>query len=89
MDRGAWQAKVHGVAKSWTQLHDWTGIVLKNTYMKRQPIEWEKIFAIDVPNMGLISKISFLSFSPHLLKSLKAGSGHSDSPQVPLPLGRH
>ena len=22
MDRGAWQAKVHGVAKSWTQLSD-------------------------------------------------------------------
>lgn len=39
-----------------------------------------EIFAIDVTNMGLISKISFLSFSPHLLKSLKAGSGHSDSP---------
>ena len=37
-------------------------------------------FAIDVTDMGLISKISFLSFSPHLLKSLKAGSGHSDSP---------
>lgn len=56
--------------------------------MKRQPIEGEKIFAIDVPNMGLISKISFLSFSPYLLKSLKAGSGHSNSPQVPLPLAR-
>ena len=22
MDRGAWQATVHGVAKSWTQLND-------------------------------------------------------------------
>ena len=22
VDRGAWQATVHGVAKSWTQLHD-------------------------------------------------------------------
>ena len=22
MDRGAWQARVHGVAKSWTQLRD-------------------------------------------------------------------
>ena len=22
MDRGAWQATVHGVAKSWAQLHD-------------------------------------------------------------------
>ena len=24
MDRGAWQATVHGVAKSWTQLRDFT-----------------------------------------------------------------
>ena len=23
MDRGAWQATVHGVAKSWTQLSDY------------------------------------------------------------------
>ena len=23
-DRGAWRAAVHGVAKSWTQLSDWT-----------------------------------------------------------------
>ena len=25
MDREAWRAAVHGVAKSWTQLSDWTG----------------------------------------------------------------
>ena len=24
MDREAWRAVVHGVAKSWTQLSDWT-----------------------------------------------------------------
>ena len=24
MDRGAWQAAIHGVAKSWTQLNDFT-----------------------------------------------------------------
>ena len=24
MDRGAWQATVHGITKSWTQLSDWT-----------------------------------------------------------------
>ena len=24
MDRGAWRAPVHGVAKGWTQLSDWT-----------------------------------------------------------------
>ena len=24
MDREAWRAAIHGVAKSWTQLSDWT-----------------------------------------------------------------
>ena len=24
MDREAWRAAIHGVAKSWTQLRDWT-----------------------------------------------------------------
>ena len=27
-DREAWRAAVHGVAKSWTQLSDWTEIVV-------------------------------------------------------------
>ena len=26
MDREAWRAAIHGVAKSWTQLSDWTGL---------------------------------------------------------------
>ena len=28
MDREAWRAAVHGVAKSWTQLSDWTELSL-------------------------------------------------------------
>jgi len=28
MDKGAWQAAVHGVAKSWTQLSDYTTTML-------------------------------------------------------------
>ena len=28
MDRAAWRAAVHGVAKSWTQLSDWTELLL-------------------------------------------------------------
>jgi len=27
MDREAWHASVHGVAKSWTQLSDWTELM--------------------------------------------------------------
>ena len=33
MDREAWRAAVHGVAKSWTQLRDWTEL----NFMKYQP----------------------------------------------------
>ena len=32
MDREAWRAPVNGVAKSWTQLSDWTESVLANHY---------------------------------------------------------
>ena len=31
-DRGAWHAAVHGVAKSWTRLSDWTTMQVKNSY---------------------------------------------------------
>ena len=29
VDREAWHASVHGVAKSWTQLNDWTELNIK------------------------------------------------------------
>ena len=29
MDREAWRAVIHGVAKSWTGLSDWTELVLR------------------------------------------------------------
>ena len=29
MDREAWRAAIHGVAKSWTQLSDWTELIAK------------------------------------------------------------
>ena len=31
MDRGAWRATVHGVAKSWTQLSDFTVLHLEHS----------------------------------------------------------
>ena len=32
MDREAWSAAVHGVAKSWTQLSNWTELI-QNKYL--------------------------------------------------------
>ena len=29
MDREAWRAAVHGVTKHWTQLSDWTELIMK------------------------------------------------------------
>ena len=33
MDRGAWWATVHGVAKSWTWLSELTHTILRNTFV--------------------------------------------------------
>ena len=48
MDIGAWGAAVHGVAKSWTRVSDWTATTtskwkcLSFKKVKRQPTGWEK-----------------------------------------------
>ena len=34
MDREAWRATIHGVAKSWTQLSDWTELIELNVVSK-------------------------------------------------------
>ena len=34
MDREAWRAAVHGVAKSWTQLSDWTELIQSGSTMR-------------------------------------------------------
>ena len=46
MDREAWHAAVHGVAKTWTRLKDWTEAKKKkknffSTPIQRQKDEWE------------------------------------------------
>ena len=43
MDRGAWQAAVHGVAKSWTQLSTHTSKINKQSSVKNQ---WWHITAL-------------------------------------------
>ena len=34
MDREAWHAEIHGVAKSWTQLSDWTELKAEKLKLK-------------------------------------------------------
>ena len=38
MDRGAWRAAVHGIAKSWTQLSNWTELIW-NAYNRINIVE--------------------------------------------------
>jgi len=33
LDREAWHAAIHGVAKSWTRLSDWSDLILLNTLL--------------------------------------------------------
>ena len=37
MDREAWRAAIHGVAKSRTQLSDWTELIQEGAATARQP----------------------------------------------------
>ena len=47
-DRGAWCGTVHGVAKSWTQLSDWTTIVLLIFFILPIPVgeNWHLVVLI-------------------------------------------
>ena len=55
MDREAWRAAVHGVAKSWTRLNNWTELVCNSPM---QPLAKE----ISCQSTGLLS-----TFKTHLL----------------------
>ena len=50
MDREAWRAVIHGVAKSQTQLSDWTEQFLKNLVISR----WNTIFFKALKELSLI-----------------------------------
>ena len=57
MDRGAWQAAVHGVAKNWTQLRDWACIhVFKNTSIP-QRATFDKNDVVQTDKRGWPSKV--------------------------------
>ena len=45
MDREAWRAAVHGVAKSWTRLSIWTELHCKEPIHWKRPWRWERLKA--------------------------------------------
>ena len=50
MDREAWHAAVHGVAKSWTRLSDWTdwlsGMNIKHGILQNSQFHWQPTLSI-------------------------------------------
>ena len=51
MDRGAWQASVHGVAKSWTQLSDFT-FTFHCHALEKETATHSSILAWRIPGTG-------------------------------------
>ena len=51
MDRGAWWAAVHGVAKSWTQLSDFT-FTFHFHALEKEMATHSSILAWRIPGMG-------------------------------------
>ena len=45
MDRGAWRGAIHGVAKSWTRLNDWSDLMIgyhNNFYLENEKLNHAK-----------------------------------------------
>ena len=51
MDRGAWRAAIHGVAKSWTQLSDFT-FTFHFHPLKKEMATHSSVLAWRIPGMG-------------------------------------
>ena len=50
-DREAWHAVVHGVAKSWTQISDWTTTKMQGSQFRRQRILSSQEIASPLPHL--------------------------------------
>ena len=51
MDSGAWEAAVHGVAKSWTQLNDFT-FTFHFHALEKEMATHSSVLAWRIPGMG-------------------------------------
>ena len=60
MGRGAWQATVHGVTQSWTQLSD-TATTMRNAYNKVKK-RWGDFFGIPILRDNNVKNLCFDSF---------------------------
>ena len=47
MDREAWHAAVHGVAKSWIQLSDWTELMMAQTVKNPPAVQETRVWSLD------------------------------------------
>ena len=57
MDRKAWHATVHGVAKSWTQLRDWTELNWFRYYLNQIPYDYTVEVTNRFKGLDLIDKL--------------------------------
>jgi len=72
MDREAWGAAVHGVAKSWTQLSDWTVLNWYNFGFQKISEYYTGVFKIclDIKCENSYSMFNTSSFHPYLIFSV-------------------
>ena len=69
MDREAWRAVIHGVAKSWTRLSDWTELMQRMKYIKTNrmafcPSVTHDLMIIIVNSLGMLLSHVWLFANP-------------------------
>ena len=72
LDREAWLAEVHGVAKSWIRLSDWTELYPKNVSLPPSYRNWQKTKCLRIRDKS--------SISPDTLNSRSFVLHHSPCP---------
>ena len=91
VDREAWRAAIHGVAKSRTRLSDWTELISYQSYLKvLWPVECGRNKVVWVLNLGHKSSRSFLqnpaALSTNLASPAREGTAiwNRDEPFIDL-----